>query len=222
MSDLERPAIPDAIAACRLIALARGLEPARTVPVAEALVAGGIRAFEVTLNSPDAFGAIQAVAARFTPDRLLVGAGTVLDQRSAEEAIDVGAAFLVMPHTDPALIRWAADRGIPAFPGALTPTEVLAAWRAGASAIKVFPASVGGPALVRELRGPFPAIPLVPTGGITVESLPGLFAAGAYAVALGSWLTGSGDPEAIEARARQALTAVREARGAAASGGGAA
>ena len=103
---------------------------------------------------------------------LEIGAGTVLSIEAAERAVDAGATFLVSPHVDPELIEWAADRGIPFIPGAFTPTEILAAWRAGAPAVKFFPASVAGPDFIRDFRGPFPHIPLLPTGGVTVKRRP--------------------------------------------------
>ena len=123
-----------------------------------------------------------------------------------------GATFLVMPHTDADLIAWAAERGIPALPGAATPTEVLAAWRAGAAAVKLFPASALGPSFIRELAGPFPDIPVVPTGGVTAESAGSFIAAGAIAVGLGSWLVGDADPAGVTVRARQVVAAVAAAR----------
>ena len=119
--------------------------------------------------------------------------GTVLDIEGAAAAVEAGATFLVMPVTDPDVIGWAVERGVPAFPGALSPTEVLTAWRSGASAVKLFPASAGGPTLVRELRGPFPDIPLMPTGGVTADNARSLIEAGAVAVGVGSWLAGAPD-----------------------------
>ncbi len=208
-----RPAIPAPILETRLVAIGRGLDPARIVEVGEALVSGGVRAFEVTLNSRDAVTAIRALAGRFHEGELLVGAGTVLDLDAAESAVSAGAAFIVTPHTDPDLVAWAAARGIPALPGAFTPTEILTAWRAGAAAIKLFPASVAGPAFVREFRGPFPDIPIVPTGGVTVETGRAFLDAGAAAVALGSWLTGTGDVGTIGSRAREAIEAFRRMPG---------
>jgi 2-dehydro-3-deoxyphosphogluconate aldolase/(4S)-4-hydroxy-2-oxoglutarate aldolase len=141
-----------------------------------------------------------------------IGAGTILTIEAAARAVDAGAAFLVMPHVDADLVTWAADRGIPALPGCATPTEALVAWRAGATAIKLFPASVAGPAFVRELRGPFPDIPVVPTGGVTIENAPTFIAAGAVAVGLGGWLIGDGQPAGVTNRARQAVVAVETAR----------
>jgi 2-dehydro-3-deoxyphosphogluconate aldolase/(4S)-4-hydroxy-2-oxoglutarate aldolase len=209
----ERPAIPGGILAGRVIAIGRGLPPEAILSIAANLADGGVRAFEITLNSPAAMEAIAALAARFAPEDLVIGAGTVLDVAKAEEAVAAGARFLVMPHTDEDLIAWAAQRGIPSFPGAFTPTEALGAWRAGAAAVKLFPASAVGPAFVREMRGPFRDIPLVPTGGVTVDSAPAFGAAGAVAVGIGSWLTGSGDADVVGARARQIVDALAAARG---------
>jgi 2-dehydro-3-deoxyphosphogluconate aldolase/(4S)-4-hydroxy-2-oxoglutarate aldolase len=106
--------------------------------------------------------------------------------------------------------RWIAAS--PPFPGAFTPTEALRAWRAGATAVKLFPASAVGPSFVRELRGPLPEVPLIPTGGVTVETAPAFIAAGAVAIGIGSWLTGGGDPDAIGERGRQLVEALRMAR----------
>lgn len=210
--DPSRPAIPDAILRSRVIAIGRRIDPATLPTVGEGLAAGGVRAFEVTLNSTGALTAIDTLARRFGPDELLVGAGTVLDLAAAEAAVDAGARFLVSPHTDPSLIGWAAGRGIPSFPGAFSPTEILVAWRAGAAAVKLFPASAVGPVFVREFRGPFPEIPLVPTGGVTVETAPVFIAAGAVAIGIGSWLIGDGDPAGIRARAERLVTMLGEAR----------
>jgi 2-dehydro-3-deoxyphosphogluconate aldolase/(4S)-4-hydroxy-2-oxoglutarate aldolase len=213
MTDVRpvRQAVPEAILDGRVIAIARGLDPSRMVDIAGALIDGGVGAFEVTLNSRSALDAIAAVRAAVPAGRLLVGAGTVLDGASAEAAVGAGAQFLVMPHTDLGLVEWAAGQGLPVFPGAFTPSEILAAWRAGATAVKLFPASAVGPSFVRELRGPLPEIPLIPTGGVTAENAPDFIRAGAVAVGLGSWLTGAGDPAAIRARATQLTEAIREA-----------
>ena len=194
--------LPDEITGPRVVAIGRGLPPDRVEGIAEGLVAGGIRSFEITLNSPDALGAIAALAQRWG-DRLLVGAGTVIDVEGAAAAVDAGARFIVSPHTEPALIDWAVARGVPVLPGAFSPTEILVAWRAGATAVKLFPASVAGPAFVREFRGPFRDIPLIATGGVTIESAPEFLAAGAVAVGMGSWLTGDGEPKGIADRAHR-------------------
>ncbi len=210
---LERISIPHQILAGGVIAIGRGLDPLSIVRVGEGLAAGGIGAFEITLGRPGALDAIAALHGRFGGESdLLVGAGTILSQDDAEQAILAGAQFLVMPVTDPVLVSWAAARGIAAFPGAMTPTEALVGWRAGAAGIKLFPASVAGPTFVRELHGPFPDIPVIPTGGVTVETAPDFIVAGAVAVGIGSWLTGDGDPERIAERGQRIVAAIGTAR----------
>ena len=196
--------LPDEIAGPRVVAIGRGLPADRVERIAEGLVGGGIRAFEITLNSPDALDAIASLAERWA-GRLLVGAGTVLDIDGAERAAGAGARFIVSPHTDPALIDWAVSHGLPVLPGAFSPTEIHIAWSAGASAVKLFPASVAGPAFVREFRGPFRDIPLVATGGVTIETASAFLAAGAVAVGIGSWLTSDGEPAAIADRAARLI-----------------
>jgi 2-dehydro-3-deoxyphosphogluconate aldolase/(4S)-4-hydroxy-2-oxoglutarate aldolase len=204
----DRPAIPDQVLGPRIVAIGRRLDPARLAEVAAALREGGVRAFELTLDAPEAVEAIARLTARGDADGLLIGAGTVLSVDSAARAIDAGARFLDSPHTDPPIVSWAAGRGIPCFPGAMTPSEILTAWRAGAAAVKLFPASAVGPSFVREARGPFREIPLIPTGGVTAETAAEFVRAGAVAVGLGSWLTGSGDPTLVADRARQVVAAL--------------
>ena len=199
-----------------VVAIARHLRADAVAGLCDALVAGGIGAFELTLNEPEAASlatlraAADHAAARGLP--LAIGAGTVLSVQAAQRAVDVGAAFLVAPHLDAEVVAWAGAHGIPMLPGTATPTEVLAAWRAGAAAVKVFPASVLGPAFVRELHGPFPDIPLQPTGGITAETAGAFIEAGAIAVGIGSWLFADRDPAIVTARAREAAGAVAAAR----------
>jgi 2-dehydro-3-deoxyphosphogluconate aldolase/(4S)-4-hydroxy-2-oxoglutarate aldolase len=214
--EMARPAIPDGVAVAGVVAIARHLTAAAAPTIAGALADGGIRAFELTLNDPedDALRAIESAAAVAPRLGLDIGAGTVLSVAAARRAVDAGASFLVMPHLDPDIVTWAARRGIPAFPGCATPTEAFAAWRAGAAAIKVFPASSLGPSFVRELHGPFPSMPLVPTGGVTLETIPTFIAAGAVAVGLGGRLLGDGDPTGIHERAAAAVAAAAEARAA--------
>jgi 2-dehydro-3-deoxyphosphogluconate aldolase / (4S)-4-hydroxy-2-oxoglutarate aldolase len=211
-SSSPRPPIPAGLVTGGVVAIARRLTTDNAPRVADALLAGGVQAFELTLNDPvdTALHTIESVARRSL--ELAIGAGTVLSIDAAKRAIDAGATFLVMPHIDPELVAWAAARGVPPLPGAATPSEVLAAWRAGAAAVKVFPASVVGPAFVRECRGPFPDIPLVPSGGVTAESSGDFIAAGAAAVGVGGWLIGDAAPAGVTARARQIVDAVAAAR----------
>jgi 2-dehydro-3-deoxyphosphogluconate aldolase/(4S)-4-hydroxy-2-oxoglutarate aldolase len=210
----KRAAIPEALTSSGVVAIARGVDPDRVSTIALALLRGGISAFELTLNEPEAIAleAIGKVANRFTGSELLLGAGTVLSVKAAQRAIDAGARFIVSPHTDPELIAWAMKTGIPVFPGAFTSTEILAAWRAGATAVKLFPASVAGPAAVREMRGPLPEIPLIPTGGVSAETAGAFIQAGAVAVGVGGWLIGDGKAQGVRERATAIVAAVVEAR----------
>jgi 2-dehydro-3-deoxyphosphogluconate aldolase / (4S)-4-hydroxy-2-oxoglutarate aldolase len=207
-----RVAVPPKIVEGGVIAIGRGLDPRTVVRIGEGLAAGGVGAFEITVGGTGALESIAALRDRFGDDGLLIGAGTVLGVADAERAIAAGASFLVSPITDPVLVAWAAAHGVPAFPGAMTPTEALAGWAAGAAAIKLFPASVTGPAFIRELHGPFPEIPIVPTGGVTIDTAPGLIVAGAVAVGIGTWLTGDGDPAGIAQRGRRMVAVIRAVR----------
>jgi 2-dehydro-3-deoxyphosphogluconate aldolase/(4S)-4-hydroxy-2-oxoglutarate aldolase len=206
---MQRPAIPAPILSGRVVAIGRNLEPERALRIGTVLAETGVPAFEVTLQGSGAFDAIRALRAAMG-DRLLIGAGAVLDTGGAAAAVEAGAEFLVMPVTDLEVIGWAVEHSVPVFPGALSPTEVLTAWRAGASAIKLFPASAGGPTMLRELRGPFPDIPLVPTGGVTADNARPLIEAGAVAVGVGSWLAGAPDDGTLRERATALMAAVRD------------
>ena len=188
------------------------------VPVAEALLQAGLPVVEITLTVPNAIDAIGAVAKRFS-GRLLLGAGTVTDAVMCQRAVDAGAEFIVTPCVVPDVIEAAHRAEVAVLPGALTPTEVFEAHRLGGDMVKVFPVqSVGGAAYLRALRGPFPNIPLVPTGGVTLDNITEMFKAGAAAVGVGSELISKDaldrhDYAAIAARAKTFLAAVRESRG---------
>ncbi len=157
MSSGELPAV---IREQRLIAVARGVTGDTAAVLAEALMDGGIGILEITVEEEAGMGAL----ARLKGSDLLIGAGTVTAIGQAAAAIDAGASFLVSPHHDPSLSAWAANRGVPFIAGALTPTEIHAAWDSSVAAVKVFPASVGGPDLIRAVKAPFPDIDLIPTG----------------------------------------------------------
>jgi 2-dehydro-3-deoxyphosphogluconate aldolase / (4S)-4-hydroxy-2-oxoglutarate aldolase len=205
---VSRPPIPDAIREGRIVAIGRRLQPTSILSVAEALFEGGVRAFEVTMDSLDAVAAVTSLAREFSNGTLALGAGTVLNIESAAAAVDAGAQFLVTPHIDLKLIDWAVGKRIPIFPGAFTPTEILAAWRVGASAVKLFPASAVGPKFVREMRGPFSEVPLIPTGGVSRDNAGSFIAAGAVAIGVGSWLTAGKTPARVKVRAAQIVKAV--------------
>jgi 2-dehydro-3-deoxyphosphogluconate aldolase/(4S)-4-hydroxy-2-oxoglutarate aldolase len=183
--------------------------------IAGALHRGGLNCLEITMNTPGALRAIES--AREKLPQVLLGAGTVLDAISAREAILAGAQFLVTPTVKLDVLEVAHRYGVPAIIGAMTPTEILTAWEAGADMVKVFPASVLGPKYLQEIHGPLPQIPLVPTGGITAENAGDFIRAGAVVVCVGSWLVdkkaiAEGRLEVLTERARQLVEAVRKAR----------
>jgi 2-dehydro-3-deoxyphosphogluconate aldolase/(4S)-4-hydroxy-2-oxoglutarate aldolase len=153
---------------------------------ARVLLEAGVRFIEVTIDSPGAIPFLESAAEYLKGG--LFGAGTVTVPELAEEAIRAGARFLVTPNFNPEVIRIAHSHQIPVFSGAMTPTEIFSAYQAGADVIKVFPAATLGSAYFKELRGPFPEIPLMATGGVTVDNAPVFFAAGATALGVGSSL----------------------------------
>lgn len=187
---------------------------------AEAVRAGGIPIVEVTMTVP---GAIEVIA-RLAPivgDSVLIGAGTVLDADAARECVAAGAQFIVSPGFDRETMEAVRSEGKIMMAGALTPTEITAAWKGGADFIKIFPCgSVGGSKYIRALRGPFPQIPFVPTGGVNLETAADFIRAGAAALGIGSELVQaealkSGNAEPIVENARKFVEAVKKARGAA-------
>ncbi len=206
----DRPPIPELVSDSRVIAIGRNIAAAAAPRIGESLLAGGVHVMELTLNEPeqDALRAIEALAGVADDLDALVGAGTVLSIGAAKRAVDAGARFIVSPHTDTELITWCALNAVPCFPGALSPTEIHAAWSAGASAVKLFPAAAVGTAYLKQISGPFPGIPFVPTGGVSAETAGDWIAAGAVAVGMGGWLIGDGDPAGVTERARQVTASV--------------
>jgi 2-dehydro-3-deoxyphosphogluconate aldolase/(4S)-4-hydroxy-2-oxoglutarate aldolase len=197
-----------------VVAILRAGDGGAFAHVGEALADAGVTCLEVTMTSAGALDSLRELAARL-PDALL-GVGSVLDAATAEAAIDAGAAFLVSPALVPAVVQAGAERGVPVLPGALTPTEILAAHAAGAAAVKVFPAGpAGGVEYVRAVRAPLPQVSLVPTGGIDLDDVEAYLRAGCVAVGIGGPLIGDacdgGDLDALRERARRALAGVARA-----------
>jgi len=186
-SNTSNTSVLDALREHRIMAIARGLANQSADAAAEALYQGGVRVIEVTLNTPGALEIIARWRDRFE-NRMRVGAGTILDEGLARQAIEAGAEFLVSPNVDEAVIGRGVQAGVEVFSGALTPSEIVRAWQAGASAIKVFPASAFGPKYLQELRGPLPQIPLIAVGGVDADNLGEFLRAGAVGVGLGSSL----------------------------------
>jgi len=183
----------------------------------EAIYRGGIRAAEITMTVPGAIKALEKIADQFG-DKIVLGAGTVLDPETARACMLAGAQFFVTPSLKLATIQMCKRYSKVILPGALTPTEVLTAWEAGADAVKVFPCgALGGPSYIKALRGPFPQIEMIPTGGVNLQTAGEFLKAGACAVAVGGELVDAktineGRYEVFEERARQYLQAVQKAR----------
>ena len=194
---MNRMTLPRELTESRVVGVMRGLETDNAVDVAAASLAGGVSVFEVTMDSPRAERTIESLAARGH----VVGAGTVLSVADARAAIDSGAQFLVSPHTDEETIAWAVDRDLPIVPGGYTPTEIFHAWSRGAAAVKLFPASIGGPALVRAILGPLSGIPVMVTGGVDGSNIADFLAAGAVAAGVGGWLVDANDLSVVSERA---------------------
>ncbi|MFJ9559564.1 bifunctional 4-hydroxy-2-oxoglutarate aldolase/2-dehydro-3-deoxy-phosphogluconate aldolase [Streptomyces fuscichromogenes] len=213
-----RPALTPQLADTGVMAILRSADATGLPAVARALATGGVTCLEVTLTTAGALDALARIREELG-SAAAVGAGTVLTRADLRDALAAGAQFLVAPNVEPDIVRAAADLGVPCYPGAWTPTEVAAAWRAGAAAVKLFPASTGGPAHLRQLRAPLPEIPLVAVGGVDLDRAAEYLAAGARAVGVGSpLLRGAdrtpGDPAALDAltgRARALLETVRSA-----------
>jgi len=200
-----------------LVPIVRAPSPEDAFRAAEAIISGGIGVAEITMTVPNAIRVMERVAERYG-DKVLLGAGTILDPESCRAALLAGAEFIVTPSLDVRVIEMARRYSKPCFPGALTPTEVLTAWQAGADMVKIFPAGpVGGPKYIKALKGPFPQIDFVPTGGVNLETTPEFIKAGAAAVAVGGELVDlkalrEGKLEVITSNARRFLDAVRSAR----------
>lgn len=187
------------------------------IAAAEAICRGGVRAIEVTMTTPGALEMIAEASARFGRD-VLFGAGTVLDAETAQAAIQAGAGLIVSPTLDVDVIRLCNDHGVVAVPGCYTPTEMLAAFNAGADLCKFFPAEIGGPAMLRAIRAPLPQLRIVPVGGVTLDNAAEYMRSGAAALGIGSALIDqalldAGDLAELARRAAAFIAAVKTARG---------
>lgn len=177
------------IEARKPIAIVRLDDLEEAVQIARALYEGGITTLEFTLTNQHAFKAIEKVQKELA-GAVLLGAGTVLDAENAQASIQAGARFLVTPAFLPDVIAVGRGQNIPVICGAFTPTEIVAAWRAGANFVKVFPVAQLGPSYIKDILAPLPTLPLIPTGGVNLENCAAFLAAGAYTVAVGSQLIG--------------------------------
>ncbi len=200
-----------------VVPIIRTADAESAIRAVEAISEGGISCAEITMTVQGAVRALEEVAKRFG-DRILLGAGTVLDPETARSCLNAGAEFFVTPSLNLRTVEFAKRYSKAIFPGALTPTEIVTAWEAGADAIKVFPCSaLGGAKYIKALRGPFPQIEFVPTGGVSLSTLADFLHAGCSAVGVGNELVdadtvGSGKYDVIAERARQFRQKVDEVR----------
>lgn len=196
--------LPSRTVSSKLVVVARASAASDYAPVLAALADAGVQSVELTLTTPGTFDAFAELRASFDGD---LGIGTVTNLDQLERAIAVGADYVVTPITSAVLVERAVAEGMPIVPGGLTPTELFASWSAGASAVKVFPAGQVGPGYLKDLRGPFPDIAVVPSGGVDADSAAAWLAAGAVAVSVGGPLLGDafrgGDLGALRARAER-------------------
>jgi 2-dehydro-3-deoxyphosphogluconate aldolase/(4S)-4-hydroxy-2-oxoglutarate aldolase len=212
---MKKDSILSKIKTEKVIALIRADSPDGLLDCAKALAAGGLTSIELTMTTPGAIRMLEKATAEL-PD-FLFGLGTVLDAETARAGILAGARFIVTPALRPDVITMARRYSIPVFSGALTPTEIVNAWEAGADAVKIFPAEFFGPAYIKSVKGPLPHIDLVPTGGVNPDNVGEFLKAGAMATAAGSSLVdGKAFKEknwpAITAKAKAFATAVAAAR----------
>lgn len=205
------------IADVGLVPVVRARSADEAMKVVEAIRAGGVPVLEITMTVPGAIGVMQQVAERFASD-VVVGAGTVLDPETARACILAGARFVVSPSLNPATIEICRRYAVPVMPGALTPTEVVAAWSAGADVVKVFPCgALGGASYIKALKAPLPQIDLIPTGGVNLQTAADFIKAGSTALGVGADLVDlkalrEGKDALLTERAQKLVEIVRAAR----------
>ena len=201
-----------------VIPVVRASSEEDAILVVDAIKAGGLPILEITMTVPGAVQVIETLSARYG-NEAIIGAGTVLDPESARACIDAGAQFIVSPALNLETIACCRDLDVAVMPGALTPTEIVMAWNAGADLVKVFPAgAMGGASYIKSLKAPLPQIDLVPTGGVTLANAAGFIEAGAAAIGVGADLVDvkairAGQPEKVTEAACAYVAAVRTARG---------
>src|SRR6516162_4821947 len=200
-----------------IVPVVRASSAKLAIAAVQAICEGGIPIIEMTVTVPGAIDVIRQLSASIGKEAT-IGAGTVLDADTAKRCLDAGAEFIVCPALDPPTVELAKREGILIMPGALTPNEVIAAWKTGADFVKVFPCgALGGPQYIKSLRAPLPQIPMIPAGGVSLPNAAAFIRAGASALGVGADLVSekalaSGDVESITKTARLFLNAVREAR----------
>lgn len=213
---MRRRDVLAAVTATGIVAIVRGATAAQVAPLANAVYRGGVRAIEVTMNTPGALDMLKELSVSL-PNDMLLGAGTVLDAATGRAAILAGATFVLSPVLNIPLVELCHRYDVLAVPGVMTPTEATAAWAVGAEVVKVFPASVLGPSFISDLKGPLPQLNTMPVGGVTVDAAPAFIRAGACSVGAGGELIdkrliAAGDWQGLSERAALFVSAVRDAR----------
>ena len=213
---LDKKLVLQKIQELGILAVIRGPSEELTLKMVDALVAGGVTGIEITFTTPNALDVVKALDDEFGK-KIILGMGTLTQEDQAEAAVVSGAKFLVSPHTEKKLAKAMVATGLPTMMGALTPSEVMKARSYGSDVVKIFPGSLGGPAYMKSLKGPFPDIPMMPTGGVSSENLRDWFMVGAFAVGAGSnlcpkTLALAGEFDQITDIARKYIDAIEEAR----------
>lgn len=214
---MDKNQILEQIESLGLVPVVRASSADEAIQAIDAIMAGGVNVLEITMTVPGAVKVIEEVSKRYGGEAL-VGAGTVLDPETAQACLDAGAQFIVSPALNLDTIALCTSKGVPIMPGALSPTEVVTAWNAGADMVKIFPAgAVGGPSYLKNLKGPLPQIKMIPTGGVSLATAADFIKAGAAALGVGTDLVDikavrEGNAHVVTERARQFVEIVREAR----------
>lgn len=210
---ISRPPVSDRLVSSKVIAVLRASHVSALVPACDVLVDEGILSLELTLTTPGLFDALPELVDRYAAIAD-VGVGTILTESEAQRAMDSGAQYLVTPTMNVPVIKLAVDRQIGVFPGGLTPTELAAGWNTGATAVKIFPAQTVGAGYLKHLRGPFPDLEAIPSGGVDLDATREWLDAGAVAVSIGRPLLGDalkgGDLGALRNRCRAVRAAIKE------------
>ena len=199
-----------------IVAVVRANDADQAMRIADACIEGGLPAIELTFTVPGAHHVIEELSKRYTPDQIILGAGTVMDSETARIAILSGAQYIVSPYFNLDTVKLCNRYRIACMPGAMTIKEVVEAMEAGADIVKLFPGEAGGPKMIKAIKGPVPYVKLMPTGGVDVDNVQDWIKAGAVAVGAGSALTAgakTGDYAAITAKGREFVKRIREARG---------
>ncbi len=199
-----------------IVAVVRAENPEQALKIAKAVKAGGMEAIEITMTVPGAIDVIKELVSNYSSDEMLIGAGSVLDAETARACLLAGAEYIVGPALDEETIKLCNSYQKIVMPGAMSVTEVVKAMRAGADVVKIFPATLFGPKIIKAIKGPLPQAPLLPTGGVSLDNVADWIKAGSFAVGVGSALTAgakTGDYDQVTRTASEFIKKIKAARG---------